>query len=149
MTTINCQCECGHTRLTVSGAARLRMLCHCTICQRFNRASHADVLVFHTKQVTLADPASVDFKTYKPPPNVNRGVCQQCRQPAIEVFAMPLMPKLTMVPAAMFSDPSALPEPCAHMFYEHRQQDVDDDLPKVKGFVRSQWLFFRRLWFGR
>ena len=124
------------------------MLCHCTICQRFNQAPYADVLVFHSAQVDAPDPDSVEFRTYKAPPNVQRGTCRHCQQPAIEFFAMPLMPKLTMVPAAMFAQDADLPAPAAHMFYEHRQQDANDDLPKKTGFFSSQLTFFRRLWFG-
>lgn len=148
MTNHKCTCSCGRTSFKVSGAPKLRMLCHCTICQRFNQAAYADVLVFRTDQVDMADPDTVEFKTYKAPPNVKRGVCVHCRQAAIEVFDMPLMPKLTMVPAAMFAADADLPAPSAHMFYEHRQQDATDDWPKKQGFLSSQLTFFRCLWFG-
>ncbi len=124
------------------------MLCHCTICQQFNQAPFADVVVFKTAQVSVPDKSSIDFKTYKPPPNVNRGVCQHCQQPVIEFFDMPLMPKLTMVPAAMFAVQQSLPKPSAHMFYEKRLTDADDQLPKKQGFLRSQLAFFKYLWFG-
>ena len=52
-----------------------------------------------------------------------------------------------MVPADMFADSVQLPEPKAHMFYEKRVNDADDDLPKHHGFMSSQWAFFWYLWF--
>lgn len=148
MTTFTCSCRCGRTQFEITGEPRLRMLCHCTICQRFNQAAYADVLVFKSTQVNAPDLSTVEFKTYKAPPNVQRGICRHCQQPAIEVFDMPLFPKLTMVPAGMFAGDAGLPAPVAHMFYEHRQQDANDDLPKKTGFLSSQLTFFKRLWFG-
>jgi hypothetical protein len=148
MRTYTCRCGCGRTRFEINEAARLRMLCHCTICQRFNQAAYADVLVFKTTQLNDPDLSTVAFKTYKAPPNVQRGVCQHCQQPAIEVFDTPLFPKLTMVPAGMFAGDARLPEPVAHMFYERRVEDATDDLPKKTGFLSSQLCFFKRLWFG-
>lgn len=148
MSSINCQCSCGHTQFSVKGPAKLRMICHCTICQKFNGAPHADILVYKTDQVMAPDEGVVDFETYKPPPNVKRGKCAQCGQAAIEVFAMPLFPKLTMVPAGMFSDADQLPEPKAHMFYDKRLSDADDDYPKRNGFMSSQLTFFKYLWFS-
>ncbi len=144
-----CSCQCGHVQFEVVGAPRLRMLCHCTICQQFNQASHADILVYKSKNIKTPSDEFVTFKTYKAPPNVQRGSCVKCGQAAIEVFNFPLMPKLTMVPQGMFADGADLPVPAAHMFYEKRVADVDDDLPKHNGFLKSQLAFFKFLWFKR
>ena len=148
MTNLNCVCACGHTQFEIKGQPKFRMLCHCTICQRFNQSTHADVLIFSTKQIKTPDSEVVEFTTYKAPPNVQRGTCVKCQQPAIEVFNMPLMPKLTMVPAGMFANDAVLPKPKAHIFYDKRVADVQDDCPKVSGFLRSQLRFFKHLWFG-
>ena len=75
-----------------------RIRCHCTICQQYNNAPFGDVLVFRAKDVSLPPTDTVDYKTYKPPPNVKRGQCAACQQAAVEVFDAPLMPKLVMVP---------------------------------------------------
>jgi len=148
MITLNCQCICGHTEFEVVGKPKLRVFCHCTICQNYNAASHADIVVFKASQVSVPDESVVQFETYKKPPNVQRGQCIKCKQAAIEIFNMPLFPKLTMVPAKMFSDTTELPEPSAHMFYEKCIADVDDGLPKYNGFMPSQLAFFKYLWFG-
>ncbi len=126
-----------------------RVYCHCSICQKYNAASHADILVFKAKQIELPADGVVEFTTYKRPPNVQRGRCSQCGQAAIEVFSMPLFPKLTMVPAGMFGSDVELPESKAHMFYESRVADASDDLPKYQGFMRSQLVFFKHWWQSR
>jgi hypothetical protein len=144
---MQCQCGCGHVNFEIQGSAKLRMLCHCSICQKFNQSTHADVLVFKSNQIVTPDNKFVAFKTFKAPPNVQRGTCIKCDQPAIEVFSFPLMPKLTMVPADMFVDDSKLPNPRAHMFYENRVNDFEDSLPKHNGFLKSQYCFFKYLWF--
>ncbi len=143
-----CQCECGHTAFEVKGKPSLRMICHCTICQKFNGAPHADILAYKTKQVKMPAEDIVIFTTYKRPPNVQRGKCAKCQQAAIEVFDMPLFPKLTMVPVSMLPDQAILPEPAAHMFYEKRVADAQDDIAKRHGFIASQLTFFKCLWFG-
>lgn len=38
-------CSCGATRLEIIGKPSLRFICHCTICQRCNKAPEADRMV--------------------------------------------------------------------------------------------------------
>lgn len=138
-----CACRCGTTRLHLRAAPRLRMLCHCTICQRFNDAPFADVLVYRYGDVELPAAGTVEFSTWKPPPNCQRGKCARCGAPAVETFRFPLVPKLAMVPRSMFPTDAALPEPLAHFFYETRAANSKDALPKHEGFMPSQWAFLR------
>lgn len=142
---ITCQCPCGSTQFLVAGAPLFRVLCHCTICQRFNNAALADVLVFRAADATLPPAGKVDFDTYRPPPNVQRGKCHECAAPAVENFSAPLMPKLVIVPHANFPQSAAAPAPAAHIFYDKRQADVNDELPKYNGYWASQWLFGKLL----
>lgn len=140
-----CQCPCGHTRFELVGRPLFRILCHCTICQRFNAAPFADVVVYDAAAVRPPTAGSVSFQAYKPPPNVQRGKCAQCGTPAIEVFAAPLFPKLTMVPTQVHARLDVLPVPVCHMFYDKRVADVADALPKHAGFLASQGSFMRHL----
>ena len=55
------------------------------------------------------------------------------------------MPKLTIIPVANIGAKDMLPEPAAHIFYESRVGGVSDDLPRYKGYWRSQLLFGRLL----
>lgn len=140
-----CRCACGNTTFSVLTPPLFRMLCHCTICQRFNEAPFADVIVYDAAGVEQPAPGTVIFGTYKPPPNVQRGKCASCGKPAIEKFEAPLFPKLTMVPSTMFSAEAVLPAPVAHIFYDTRVADADDALPKHLGFLASQLSFGKYL----
>ena len=143
MNSQECACSCGATGFHTVGAPLFRILCHCTICQRFNKAPFADVLVYRAKDVALPSAGAVSFDTYKPPPNVRRGKCATCGQPAIEIFAAPLLPKLTMVPRLMFKSDAELPSPVAHIFYDKRVSDAADTHPRHRGYVRSQIAFLK------
>ena len=143
MTCHRCECPCGATAFTASAAPRMRILCHCTICQRFNQAPFADVLVYRATDVQLPEPGTVEFSTWKPPPNVQRGTCASCGAAAVETFHAPLLPKLTMVPRAMLPADVDLPGPVGHFFYETRVEDAADELPKHEGFLPSQWAFLK------
>ncbi len=141
-----CACACGATRFEATGEPLFRILCHCTICQRFNDAPFADVLVYRAQDVALPQTCSVNFDTYKPPPNVQRGKCASCGKPAVEVFSAPVLPKLVMIPRSVMQSNANLVQPMAHIFYDKRVSDAEDDLPRHEGYVRSQLAFLKHLW---
>ena len=149
MNPMECTCSCGATRLQAAGKPLFRILCHCTICQRFNNAPFADVLVYRGEDIALPPAEAVKFATYKAPPNVQRGKCATCEQPAVEVFAAPVLPKLLMVPRSMFRSDAELPSPVAHIFYDKRVSDAEDPYPKHYGFLRSQIAFLKYFWSAR
>lgn len=137
------QCSCGSVSIPIAAAPKFRVLCHCTICQAFNKSTHGDVLVFDARDVAAHVPGTIAFKRWRPPPNVRRGVCVRCEQPALERFnARPFM-NLTMIPTPMVA--ARVPEPAAHIFYDKRVADVDDALPKHEGYWASQWAFRKLL----
>lgn len=145
MNPLDCTCSCGHVSFQVVGSPLFRILCHCTICQRFNEAPFADVVVYDAVSVSEPAEGAVRFATYKPPPHVQRGKCEKCNRPAIEKFAAPLFPKLTIVPTAMHGPAGALPAPVAHIFYDKRVNDANDTLPKHEGLLASQLSFGKYL----
>jgi len=142
---MECTCSCGATSFQTTGEPLFRFLCHCTICQQFNNASFADILVHRVEDVALPPATAVTFDTYKPPPNVQRGKCSTCGQPAIVVFAAPVLPRLVTIPRPMFRSDAELPSPVAHLFYDKRVSDADDPYPKDKGYFRSQIAFLKYL----
>ncbi len=144
-----CTCFCGAASFQTVGAPLFRIFCHCTICQKFNQAPFADVLVYRAEDVALPQAGAVSFDTCKPPPNVQRGKCATCGQPAIEVFAAPFLPKLTMVPRSMLRSDAELPSPVAHIFYDKRVSDAEDKQPKHQGYIRSQLAFLKYYWIAR
>lgn len=138
------ECECGDTSYSIL-RARFRIVCHCRVCQRFNDSSYGDTLVLRKADLGSAVPTTVTFDTYRPPPNIQRGVCRSCRNPAIEIFDSRVLPSIVMVPRAMHRDHPSLPTPKCHLFYEHRIVDVHDGLAKHEGYLRSQFAFGRHL----
>ena len=146
---LDCTCACGATRFQTVGAPLFRILCHCTICQRFHDAPFADVLVHRADDVMLPPAKAVNFDTYKPPPNIQRGKCATCGQPVIVVFAARVLPRLVSVPISMFRSNAKLPLPIAHIFYDKRVADAEDPYPKHQGYLRSQAAFLKYLWSAR
>jgi hypothetical protein len=140
-----CQCRCGQVEFPVPEGALFRVICHCSNCQRFNDGPCADMVVYHAKNVRAPAPGTLEFGTYRPPPNVQRGRCSRCAEPAFEVLAMPLLPKLVMIPRGIFPGDKVLPGASAHMFYEHRVADAADGVPTHEGYWRSQLAFGRCL----
>lgn len=142
---IHCTCPCGATTYTAAATPLFRLICHCTICQRHTNDAFADVLAFRARDVGTPPEGSVDYETLRPPPNVQRGTCTNCGAPAIEQFRAPLFPKLTMVPVKNIAAKDLLPEPSAHIFYDKRVCDADDELPKYNGYWSSQLQFMKLL----
>ena len=132
-------CGCGNVTLDISAPPLFRVVCHCSICKAFNNAPFADILVYRARDVSSPAPGAVEFKAWRPPPNVQRGTCARCGKPAIEQFRSPLFPNLAMLPSAnLEGEPPPVDE---HIFYGSRVDDVDDDVPKHSGYWRSQWAF--------
>lgn len=140
-----CTCECGSVSYSVPDKPLLRMFCHCTICQKFNDAAYGDIFVYRASDIEKPDEGLVEFDTYRPPPNVQRGKCASCSKPAIEVLESPLLPNLIMVPGNMQKNLDTLTASKGHVFYETRLQDIEDDLPKHYGYLKSQLVFAKHL----
>ena len=146
---MECTCSCGATSYRTLGMPLVRFFCHCTLCQRFNDAPFADIVVFRAEDVVLPSPGSVIFDTYRPPPNVQRGKCATCGQPAVTVFATRFLPRLVTVPRPMFTSDAELPSPMGHGFYDTRVSDAKDSLPKYEGYFRNLFVFLKHVWLAR
>lgn len=140
-----CSCACGNVSYQVPSQPLLRVYCHCSICQNFNNAPYGDILVYRAAEIDAPDKTLVKFDTYRPPPNVQRGKCISCLSPAIELLNMSFFPKLIIVPASMHNPSKDLIAAKAHVFYEGRRENAEDDLPKYSGYLKSQLAFGRYL----
>ena len=134
----NGQCSCGAVGFRTIEPAIFRAFCHCTICQRFNTSSYADVTVFFSNDIILRNESKIEYKVHKNPPLVRRGTCVECGKPAIEKINIPLMPKLIIVPSRNMDNIEDLPPPSLHIFYDKRVSDIDDGLRKYHGYLLSQ-----------
>lgn len=141
----NASCQCHETAFAIHGKPLLRGFCHCSICQEFNEAPYGDITIFRARDVDLPDEQKVNYKYYTSPPMVRRGKCAACGKPAVETLSLPLMPELVIVPSANVHESGLVPEPAMHIFYGSRQADVQDELPKYQGYLRSQLAFSMKL----
>ena len=123
----------------------MRLFCHCTICQGFNRQPFADVTAFRAGNVTLRSGDQVEFRRYRPPPAARRGKCRSCSAPVVEFLRLAPFVQLAFVPSKLFPDQGALPPPALHIFYHRRLGDIADDLPKVSGYWSSELAVMKRI----
>lgn len=144
-TNLNCHCHCGETRFNVMGEPLLRAFCHCTICQAFYQGPFSDFTLFRRKDVALPQDSSVEFNKIWIPPFIRRGKCLNCGKPVLGYLEMFPMPKLAIVASANIHDKAFLPEPTLHIFYDTRVADVDDELPKYSGYLKSQFAIGHRV----
>ena len=136
-----CQCPCGSNQFKVHGEPMLRFYCHCTICQQKYKAPFADVALFKLSDVDLPQQA-ITYGKYKKVAAIDRGICDHCHQPV-----MAKMGKgekgFAFVSAKNFVDPQSLPPATLHVFYGTRTADIEDDLPKYRHWLSSQFAILR------
>lgn len=132
---LQASCQCGKSHFSVKTRPLARFVCHCEVCQRFTGKAYSDVTVVLSKDVELTDISSTQFKRYKAPPNIRRGICSACHKPSIEFG---IIDQLAFIPSPNYQDSSSLPPPSLHAFYHRRVCDVEDAAPKYEGFIKSQ-----------
>ncbi|MFD0913388.1 GFA family protein [Methylophilus luteus] len=130
-------CECGTCTLDAKVIPTARLICHCTICQRFMGKSFSDVTVIAAKQLEVKNIEQISFKKYRPPPNLARGLCLNCKKPVVEFIGFGPF-KLAFIPSSNFESQHLLPAPYMHIFYEKRLENAPDNLPKYNGYISSQ-----------
>lgn len=98
MQAIEIHCECGVARITAGKFPITRMICHCTVCQRFTGDDYADILVYRICDLTGLESAPIKYGTMRPPPNVQRGKCELCATPFIDLLRIPVHGGWAMIP---------------------------------------------------
>ncbi len=142
---LNGHCSCGEAKFNVNGAPLFRAFCNCTICQAYNQASFADITLFRSRDVVMPQEGSVVFKAHRFPPILHRGTCVSCGKATIEYLQAFPMPRIIIVPSNNIDDKALLPEPSIHIFYDKSVADIQDDLPKYRGYPASQLAFGRKV----
>ena len=141
----DCACLCGASRFTVQGDPIGRFFCHCTICQKAYGKPFADVTHFRAVSVALPDNQPVEFRRHRGPPALRRGACAKCGNPVVGFLGFPRAMALAFVPSQNFPRSAGLPAAGAHIFYDRRVADIEDDLPKVSGYWASEVYVTRSL----
>ena len=134
-------CSCNQVKYDVSGTPMFRAYCHCKICQAFNQSDFADIIVMRSKDVAVTGTNKIAFRYHQQPPLIRRGNCAECGGVAIETIHIPVLPKMTIIPAQTLHNSELAPAPSFHMFYHRRVSEASDELPKHEGYLRSQWAF--------
>ena len=93
--------------------------------------------IFRAKHVKLTNADQISFKKYRPPPNIDRGLCRQCKKPVVEFGGFGAF-KWAFIPASNFESQEMLPMPQMHIFYDKHMKDALDNLPKHSGYLGSQ-----------
>jgi hypothetical protein len=134
----DCACLCGASRFTVAGRPIGRFFCHCRICQKVYRKPFADVTYLWAESVALSADQPVEFRRYRPPPALRRGICAKCGNPVVAFLQ--LLPGLTtaFVPSQNYAWPDELPAPDRHIFYHRRVADIVDSVPRLSGYWTSE-----------
>ena len=133
-----CACSCHQSRFGVNGRPITRLLCHCLICRSVYQQPFADVTVFWAGAIDLPQDHNVQFKHYRLPPALRRGMCPSCGAPVVGFLRLAPLVRLAFVPTRNFPSQAALPAPSVHIFYHRRLEDAADSLPKVSGYWPSQ-----------
>ena len=134
---ILCECPCGSTKFYLKKLPFVRFYCHCEICQKLYNSAYNDVVVIKSKNVVLKQ-NGVQFKKYRKPPALDRGICEQCKKPVAGFFRGIPGLRLAFINADNILDKSSLPRPLGHIFYHRKKEYVEDELPKFSGYWRSQ-----------
>jgi hypothetical protein len=137
------QCDCGTCVIEIKKAPTVRLNCHCTICQAFTGVAYSDVMVVPAEQAVIKNEDWITYKKFRkyrfPPPNLARGRCRNCGKAFVETWGFGSRHVLLFVRYVCFEHPEGFPPPEAHMFYEHRVKDADDNVPKYEGYFPSEW----------
>lgn len=143
MTTFNATggCNCQESHYTTAGTPMFRAFCHCKTCQAYNQADFGDIIVMRSKDVSLIGQDKIAYKYHQRPPLLQRGNCTKCGGVIVEKMRIPLLASMTIIPAQTLRDHENLPAPSFHMFYHRRVADAADQLPKHKGYLKSQMAF--------
>ncbi|WP_252060428.1 GFA family protein [Acinetobacter sp. AHP123] len=138
-------CPCHSTELDICTPVLMRFICHCTICQQIYKTPYADVSVVFKKDIAKHAQANLEFKKYRRPPALERGFCISCFNPVFSYLKTYTSYDLAFIPSKNFKDQTALPKPILHMFYNRKVSQMNDQLPKYRGYVASQFGFTKHL----
>ena len=131
-------CSCGIFSFETRKPPTTRFICHCLFCQAFTGQTYSDVCALPSQRIDIKGKGALSFKKYRLPPNLNRGRCKSCGQPAMETMGRWPM-QMVYIPSVNFAKPDLLPPVKMHIFYNRRVADIADDLPKYENYWPSEF----------
>ena len=119
-----------------------RIICHCKTCQEYCQNVFNDECTFKLSDLPEINLEKIAFKSYQSKLSpIRRGVCKICGHLAICIAKVPFVGCLIMIPSKMLKSKS-LPAPCAHVYYDRRVANANDEVIKVAGHLRSQIVIY-------
>lgn len=125
------QCECGDTKLTLTGAPRVKGFCHCEDCRDLLNVPFHSVTAWNKEQVeTICGETNISEYQH-PTLEMKRVFCKKCGETLYNTNAM----DWRVVSQLLISkcNDNTLPDELqsdSHFFYARRVVDIDDNLPK-------------------
>ncbi|MGB0921301.1 MAG: GFA family protein [Alphaproteobacteria bacterium] len=138
-----CVCPCGESDFAFSGRPLLRFNCHCTLCQEAYQAPFVDAVLWLTDKPVEVGSKKIVFEQRRGPLSIDRGFCVDCAAPVFGKFRQKMLERVAFVSVRNMPQGFNAPPVDLHIFYETRQADVADGLPKHQGYLRSQLAFTR------
>ncbi|NNC37926.1 MAG: hypothetical protein HKO02_10750 [Hyphomonadaceae bacterium] len=130
-------CACKASDFELSQMPTQRMYCHCSICQLVYDGPYSDFMLANAKTVSVNPVSKIHYNRYKKPLALDRGVCTECQKPAMGFLQIVPGVRLAFIPAYTLNGHKDIPEPSRHIWYHSRAADIEDDLPKIEGKMRS------------
>lgn len=147
MSTYKGACNCGAITFTVSGDPIFNLFCHCRACSRARGVSPSHLYAVPNEQFSI-DQGEEHLQVKEGMGRLVHAICIKC---GCHIYQCPDGAKFRAVLPVNFhietpdsSNPCGvsckLPKellPTAHVNYENRLMDVEDDLPKYTAFSSS------------
>eukprot|EP00931_Biecheleriopsis_adriatica_P120501 TRINITY_DN95629_c0_g1_i1.p1 TRINITY_DN95629_c0_g1~~TRINITY_DN95629_c0_g1_i1.p1 ORF type:complete len:589 (+),score=93.63 TRINITY_DN95629_c0_g1_i1:129-1895(+) len=118
------RCLCGAVELVVTGEPMMRLLCHCEDCRRWTGSVGQLSSMYRRHQVELTGP-TISFRKNASSSNIRR-CCATCYS---LIYNDHLDPSSNLVDICSGILESEF-KPSAHLFYEERIMQIDDDVRK-------------------
>ena len=121
-----------------------RFYCHCKICQAVYGKDFGDPTMVWERNVKIEDDSKIKFQKQRSfPISVTCGICRSCEQPVVGYSRFLPFFTIAYLPSYTYQDQTVVPKSVGHIFYESCVQNIDDELPKYKGLVSSQFAVAR------
>ena len=118
------QCLCGAVKVTATGDAKVKAICHCESCRKWT-GSVMYVNLYPAESVTIEGDLD-EYKTKDESISL-RKTCRVCHCPVVNDHAQAM--QMMDIPSGIFGLPH---EPTMHLHYAEKIMSIKDGLPKFK-----------------
>jgi|GEM_PF-478309 len=131
-------CTCGIVSAKPKAKPLERFACHCETCRQHTGQAFSDECLFWFDDVKGAEEDELLFEKQSKFTPLSRGVCRACGKPAISVLSVTSSLKFVLLPSVLLTASDELPPLSAHVFYHRCVSEIQDNVPKYRGYLASQ-----------